>query len=159
MQSFALDQLAYHHAHPDGLESLLSHRAPKFDSARQFGAFAKIVFTQAEDGARGPSGCQSPTAMVMEMLAYGCMVDTSPRAFTPSPVPYHEGWVREVIRSAEQDAGDLPLRAWLLADVRGEASRRIAERMRVSKAVALELADAGRLAVEGVLIEGGYLRQ
>src|SRR5690554_2618724 len=156
---YQLDQLAYHHAHPDGLESLLSHRAPKFDSARQFGAFAKIVFAQAEDGASGPSGCASPTAMVMEMLAYGCWVDSSPRAFTPSPVPYHEGWVKDVIRAAEQDAGDIPLRAWLLADVRGEASRRVAEQLRVSKAVALELADAGRLAVERVLIEGRYLRQ
>lgn len=97
--------------------------------------------------------------MVMEILAYGCMIDASPRHFTPSPVPYHEGWVREVIRAAEQEAGDLPMRAWLLADVQGEASWRIAERMRVSKAVALEFADAGRLAVEDVLIEGGYLRQ
>lgn len=176
MQSFALDQLAHHHANPDGLERLLRHRAPRFESAQQFGAFVSIVWASATDGPTGPAGIVSPTLVVCEMLELGGLVQTSQRHFTPSPVPYHEEWVSRLLDQAQliagraqtrhdtqdrlaRQAGELPMRAWVAADVWGESVRKIGKRLKLSHQAAWELADAGRLAVERALVDAGVMLQ
>lgn len=176
MQYHQLDQLAYHHANPDGLEGLLRHRAPRFDSARQFGAFVRIVWAAAEDGPAGPGGIVSPTLVVCEMLELGGMVQASPRHYTPSPVPYHEEWAGRVLDQAQlicgrtqtrsdiaehlaRQAGDTPMRAWVAMDVWGWSGRKLGKKLKLSHSAAYELADAGRLAVERALIDAGVMRQ
>ena len=176
MQYDPLDRLAHHHANPDGLERLLHHRAPRFDSAQQFGAFVRIVWASAQDGPTGPAGVVSPTLVVCEMLELGGIVQTSPRHYTPSPVPYHEEWAGRVLDQAQllagraqtrsditdrlaRQAGDTPMRAWVAMDVWGWSGRKLAKKLKTSHTAAYELADAGRLAVERALIAEGYLHQ
>jgi len=155
MQHHALDQLAYHHANPDTLTALLGHRSPRFDSAQQFGAFCRIV--QSYDTASAST--VSPTALIINMLELGCSVDTSPRAFTPSPIPYHEEWIHKVHRDAERHAGRKAVRAWVASDVAGLSGRAAADALGLGRTMALQMIETGRRAIDAALGRAGYLRQ
>lgn len=155
MQYHQLDQLAYHHANPDGLAALLSHRRPRFDSARQFGAFCRIV--QSFDPAEART--VSPTAIIISMLEVGCSVDCSPRPFTPSPIPYHEDWIRLVHREAERRAGRKAVRAWVASDVAGLSGRAVGDAVGLGRTAAAQIVDVGRRAIEDALADAGYLHQ
>lgn len=136
----------------------------------------RIVWAAAEDGPSGPGGIVSPTLVVCEMLELGGLVQTSQRHYTPSPVPYHEEWVKRVLDQAQllagrratrpdtpdrlvKQAGDLPMRAWVAMDVWGMSGRKLAKKLKCAPGAAYDLADAGRLAVERALIDAGVMRQ
>lgn len=153
--SYPLEQLAYHHANPNDLVALLNHRAPRFDSAEQFGVFCRIV--ESHDSAAGST--VSPTSLIIEMLELGCIPDSSPSAWTPSPIPYHEEWIRKVHGDARRRVGSKAVRAWVASDVGGMSGRAVADAMGIGRSAALVLIDTGRLAIEEALIRGGYLNQ
>ena len=155
MQYAQLERLAYHHANPDTLAELLSHRAPTFDSGRQFGAFCGIV--QSYDQAQ--AAIVSPTALILDMLELGCMPDATPRPWTPSPIPHHEEWIRRVHHAAENAAGRRAVRAWIASDVTGLSGRAVASALGVSRSTAAGLVDVGRAAIEDALACAGYLNQ
>jgi len=154
-QTAPLDRLATNYARPDDLGALLLHREPRFESGRQFGAFCKLV--QDHDATR--PGAVSPMSVVMDILALGCIVDASPPAYTPSPIPYHTGWIQQVHREAERKAGRQAIRAWVVSDVAGMSGRVAAAALEVGRTKALELIDTGRAAIEDALAGAGYLHQ
>jgi hypothetical protein len=153
MYQAALDQLAYRHWR-ESTSDLLPRKRPKFDSAQQFGAFCRLIYDHEPERA----GMTSPTAVYIDALKLGCVVQTS-RVFEESLIRYHDNLVREVLITAKRWVGELAYRAWVSADVERQTVRQVAGTCDVGRDTAQQLIRAGRDAVEDILAANRMLRQ
>lgn len=166
-----ITQASIDHHRPDDITRLLYRQNPRFDSAKQFGFFARVVIDEWQHSTPGLS---SSWGVFAEMERLGTRVQTSinPK-HTPSPHVYHVAMVRSVLeQSVLRLAGELPddpvesakaldrarakVQAWGQMDILGRKQRSVATDFKVAPSVisdrVMEARDAvySELAMQGL---------
>ncbi|QDG52193.1 hypothetical protein FIV42_16025 [Persicimonas caeni] len=157
-----LERWAYDYVPPDDLPRLLCKRAPQFDSAKQFGFFARVVIDEWQHGC---PGLWSSWSAFAEIERLGVKVQTSrdPTAYSGPPT-YHVRLVREVLEGAVAQLGggeagserarDL-VQAWGQIDILGRTLRAVAADFGVSSSTLHDRVTRARTAVYAQLVAEG----